>query len=221
MPGPAWGPDAPTDAPVIQANVRALLVQLHAQASARVTPDVALAHDWHRAIYQGTASPPGPHYLGAFRGSAHPDLVDYPVAIGNAAGQVLAVTPEPNDVAGHLLHLDSALKNAAGALDQLIPVGAKPATTGQLEAVVTLAASVHSRWVCIHPYANGNGRTARVWANWVALRYGLPPFVRIKPRPDGLLYALAAARGMGTPPDFHDDPITTYSLFLDLLAQQP
>lgn len=26
---------------------------------------------------------------------------------------------------------------------------------------------------------------ARLWANCVALRYGLPPFVRLRPRPDG------------------------------------
>jgi len=221
MPGPAWGEVAPTDVPIIQANIRALLVDLHAQAPARVTPDVVLAHDWHRAIYQGTVSPPGMHCLGAFRGSADRDLVDCPVSIGNARGEVLAVTPAARDVAGHLRHLDSAHTAAVGSLDQLIPVATKPTTSGQLEAVVALAAAVHSRWVCIHPYANGNGRTARVWANWVALRYGLPPFVRIEPRPDGLLYAQAAARSMGTPPSFRDDATLTYSLFLDLLAQKP
>ena len=221
MPGPAWGEVAPTDVPIIQANIRALLVDLHAQAPARVTPDVVLAHDWHRAIYQGTVSPPG-----------IPDgdgTVDQ-VTVGRSAertetvharGEVLAVTPAARDVAGHLRHLDSAHTAAVGSLDQLIPVATKPTTSGQLEAVVALAAAVHSRWVCIHPYANGNGRTARVWANWVALRYGLPPFVRIEPRPDGLLYAQAAARSMGTPPSFRDDATLTYSLFLDLLAQKP
>lgn len=221
MPGPAWGEDAPTDNPVIQANIRTLLADLHRQAPARVSPDVQLAHEWHRTIYRGTTSPPGPHYVGAFRGSAHPDLVDYPVAIGNAYGQILAVTPPPSEVAGHLRALDAAMTSAVGSLDALIPAGARPATTGELEAVVALAAAVHSRWVCIHPYANGNGRTARVWANWVAMRYGLPPFVRVKPRPDGLLYAQAAARSMGTPPGFHDDSSLTFSVFLDLLAQHP
>jgi Fic family protein len=34
------------------------------------------------------------------------------------------------------------------------------------------------------PALNGNGRTARLWANSIALRYGLPPFVRLRPRPD-------------------------------------
>jgi Fic family protein len=28
-----------------------------------------------------------------------------------------------------------------------------------------------------HPFANGNGRTARLWAIWVAVRYGLPATV--------------------------------------------
>lgn len=36
-----------------------------------------------------------------------------------------------------------------------------------------------------HPFANGDGRTARLWANSLAMRYGLPPFVRLRPRPDG------------------------------------
>ena len=33
-------------------------------------------------------------------------------------------------------------------------------------------------------FLNGNGRTARLWANCIAMRYGLPPFVRLRPRPD-------------------------------------
>jgi len=101
----------------------------------------------------------------------------------------------------HLGRLDRSLKNAVGSLDQPIPVGSQPATAGQLEAVVALAAAVHSRCVCIYPYANGSRRTARVWANWIALRYALPPFVRVKPRPDGLLYAQAAAHSSRTAPD--------------------
>ena len=48
----------------------------------------------------------------------------------------------------------------------------------------------------IHPFANGNGRPRTLWANWAALRYGLPPFVRIKPRPAGDAYAAAAYASM-------------------------
>jgi len=38
--------------------------------------------------------------------------------------------------------------------------------------------------VRIHPFANGNGRIARLLANAIALRYGLPPFVQLRPRPN-------------------------------------
>jgi hypothetical protein len=54
---------------------------------------------------------------------------------------------------------------------------------------------LHGEWVRIHPFANGNGRTARLWANWAGLRYSLPPFVTIKPRP-GNPYGMAAMASM-------------------------
>ena len=101
------------------------------------------------------------------------------------------------------------------------PCTAPPSTENELLAVIELAAIAHGEWVRIHPYANGNGRTARVWANWVAMRYGLPPFVRIKPRPDGLLYAQGAQRSMGLAPDFAADHDLTLSVILDLLRHRP
>jgi Fic family protein len=62
--------------------------------------------------------------------------------------------------------------------------------------VLTTAALVHAKWVEIHPFANGNGRTARLWANWVPMRYGVPPFVRLRPRPEGLPYATASRQAL-------------------------
>ena len=43
---------------------------------------------------------------------------------------------------------------------------------------------MHAEWIRIHPFTNGNGRTARIWTNFIAMRYGLPPFVRLRPRPN-------------------------------------
>jgi hypothetical protein len=48
----------------------------------------------------------------------------------------------------------------------------------------------------IHPFANGNGRTARIWANGLASRCSLPAFVGIRPRPNDALFAGAARRSM-------------------------
>jgi len=64
-----------------------------------------------------------------------------------------------------------------------------------LAAVLDLAAWAHAEWVRIHPFANGNGRTARVWANLILVRYGIPPAVRLRPRPGGG-YGAACARAM-------------------------
>ncbi|MBI3490264.1 MAG: Fic family protein [Acidobacteria bacterium] len=76
------------------------------------------------------------------------------------------------------------------------PVGVDLDTDG-LAAVIDLAAWAHAEWVRIHPFANGNGRTARVWANWIFVRYGFPPAVRLRPRPESG-YGAACARAMAT-----------------------
>jgi hypothetical protein len=222
MSGPAWGEDSADDEAVIAANVATLLAHILADAAARRAPSVSLGNDWHRAIYRGVASVSAPNYLGTPRGSAGPDLVDYEVVLRNPlTGQVLAEGVPATNVDRELTAFQRALTAAVAALDAAIPASQPPATSDALLAVVQLAALAHGEWVRIHPHANGNGRTARTWANWVAMRYGLPPFVRVKPRPDGLLYGHAAHRSMGLPPDFVGDHDLTVSVFLDLLREWP
>ncbi|MFP5345434.1 MAG: Fic family protein [Actinomycetes bacterium] len=51
---------------------------------------------------------------------------------------------------------------------------------------------MHGEWVRIHPFADGTGRTARIWVTWLLLRYGLPTFVTLEPRPTDTAYARAA-----------------------------
>jgi hypothetical protein len=96
----------------------------------------------------------------------------------------------------------------------MVPVGGSPADAGQLRSVLTLCVHAHGEWVRIHPFANGNGRTARIWANWCALRYGVPPFVRLKPRPEGSLYATASALSMRGD---HQPMIAVFADMLDRL----
>ena len=42
---------------------------------------------------------------------------------------------------------------------------------------VALAAQAHHRLVAIHPFIDGNGRTARLVMNLILFRYGYPPTV--------------------------------------------
>jgi hypothetical protein len=99
------------------------------------------------------------------------------VAIGGVAGVA------PADVAGALSRFQAKLRAVVAALDAKYHAGRALDVDG-LAAVIDLAAWTHGEWIRIHPFANGNGRTARLWANSILMRYGIPPAVRLRPRPD-------------------------------------
>jgi fido (protein-threonine AMPylation protein) len=187
----AWNEDDPRDAVLIRANLRILLSQIVQAAIPRRSPSLEMAQDWHRRIYHNTHLPI-PYYAGEFRNSdtKFPELYGYEVIIGTRPGVSSARVP------GELRLFEESIQVAANRLDSIIPVDKKPADVAQLRSVLTLCAFAHGEWVRIHPFANGNGTTARLWANWSALRYGLPPFVRLKPRPEGIGYGQAARDSM-------------------------
>jgi fido (protein-threonine AMPylation protein) len=150
-----------------------------------------MAQDWHRRIYQNVRLPV-PYYAGEIRDSdpRFPHLDGYEVIVGTMPGV------ESRFVPAELARFEASMQESVARLDPVIPVDDRPADVAQLQSVLTLCAYAHGEWVRIHPFANGNGRTARLWANWCAVRYGLPPFIRLKPRPEGSGYALAAMESM-------------------------
>lgn len=152
-----------------------------------------MAQQWHRELYEGVPRP-FDYYAGEVRNSdkRFPDLIDYEVVVGFASGVPAKAVP------AELHRFEGAAQLGAERLDASIPAGAstQDLNTAQLQGVLLYCANLHGLWVRIHPFANGNGRTARLWVVWAGLRYGLPPFVRIKPRPDGTPYAAAAAAAM-------------------------
>jgi len=149
---------------------------------------------------------PDPWYVGAFRGQ--PGLEDVQVRVGAHSGV------DSVDVANENAHFETKLQALVAELDVALPVGHEPDADEQA-AVVDLCAWAHAEWVRIHPFANGNGRTARFWANSLALRYGLPPFVRLRPRPNAG-YADAGAIAMAG--DWHPTAIVFQRLLDDFLA---
>lgn len=164
---------------------------VEADAASRPAPSLAIALDWHRRIYAGVAVPHA-DYVGNVRDSdpSFPCLIDYEVGVGSAPGVVA------RDVPGALDAFFRAATTVTSTLDGAIPVGGPPTTPATISAVIRLCAQAHGEWIRVHPFANGNGRTARVWANWFALRYGLPPFVHIKPRPADVHFSGAAQMSM-------------------------
>lgn len=187
----AWE-DQPGSESQIAANAANVLTLIAEEADQRIAPTVAMAQQWHRDLYDGLPRP-FDYYAGEVRDSdpAFPELIAYEVEVAGIRGFPSAVVPQA------LQRFEQAAQVVAGTLDAAISVGNDPSTMQpqELQAVLTYCASLHGEWIRIHPFANGNGRTARLWANWSALRYGLPPFVTIKPRPHDP-YGTAALHSM-------------------------
>jgi hypothetical protein len=184
--------EEPGSAAWIEANIWHLLEEFVELADRRDPPSVAEAQRWHRRLYRGVARP-FPYYAGEVRDSdpRFPDLIGYEVEAGSKLGVPAAMVPAAP------AQFEVGARRASVRLDADIPAGAplRDLMPRQLHGVLTFCAFLHGEWVRIQPFANGNGRTARLWANWAALRYGLPPFVTIKPCP-GQPYGAAAMASM-------------------------
>ena len=195
-------PDWDADSDRLTANLNALIEQLAARSSDRSALTLEAAKTWHARIMAGL-DVPNPDYVGRFRGEAGLDSIG--VRVGRHEGV------HPDHVAEELESFIAHLAAAIDFLDQQIPVGGIP-NGDTLNAVTDVCGWAHAEWVRIHPFANGNGRTARLWANVIATRYGLPPFVRLRPRPHGTRYAVAGISAM------QGDWRPTASLFQSMLG---
>jgi hypothetical protein len=173
------------DSPQVRQNLTRVLEQIAQEAEQRQTPTIEITRRWQSLFMQGLKATDS-RYIGAFRGE--PSLEKTGVKIGAHRGVTAA------KVAGELKRFGRKLQSLVKQLDSVLPVGTE-LDADELAAVIDLCAWVHSEWVRIHPFANGNGRTARLWANFLAIRYGLPPFVRLRPRPDDG-YGDAGAKAM-------------------------
>ncbi len=178
-------PDWDADSPALARNIASLSRLLATGARKREPLTVEAAREWQIALMRGLMAD-DPKYVGAFRGE--PGLEYVQVHVNGLFGVAA------RDVAAALGVFDRRLQGAIAHLDGQIP-GATLPGTDQLGAVIELCAWAHAEWVRIHPFANGDGRVARLWVNSLAMRYGLPPFVRIRPRPGGD-YGKAGERAM-------------------------
>jgi Fic family protein len=175
------------DSPQLQANLVGVLREIRDEAERRSPLSADTARHWHTRIMLNLVVP-DTAYVGHFRGE--PGMEALGVRVGRKSGV------PPAGVSSELHSFEVKLQAAIRELDRRIAPGVLPNHDG-IEAVIEMAAWAHAEWVRIHPFANGNGRTARLWANAILMRYGLPPFVRLRPRPDHGYGAAGAAAMQG------------------------
>lgn len=199
-------PDWDADSPELRTNLAGVLREIARASLCREAPTVESARRWQTALLHNLKAP-DPRYVGAFRGE--PGLEDLQVKVGGHFGV------GGKEVAAALADFEKKLQAIVAELDAQLPAGAEP-DADQLAAILDLCAWAHAKWVRIHPFANGNGRTARLWANSIAMRYGLPPFVRLRPRPDSG-YAEAGTKAMQG--DWIPTAIVFRRLLEDFLAE--
>ena len=184
MPRPGWDEDSPR----LWANLDRVADLVIKDATAGAMPSIDMARGWHRMMMQGLEIPGDAPRAGMFRGD--PDAPVWPVKIGGVR------CPRCEYVAALLERFEAKLRSDIAALDKKYP-RVEDLDAAGIHAALGLAAWAHAEWVHIHPFANGNGRTARAWANFVLRRFGIPPAIKLRPRPDGNYSAAAAASMVG------------------------
>jgi Fic/DOC family len=200
-------PDWDEDSQQLRANLSQVLEEIVAAAQQREKPTLEAARRWH-TIAMRSLEVADARFVGAFRGE--PGLENVTVRVGANYGV------DPADVAESLQQFEAKLQVLVAELDGELPAGQAP-NADQLAAIVDLCAWAHSKWVRIHPFGNGNGRTARFWANSLAMRYGLPPFIRLRPRPNAS-YGQAGAKAMTG--EWKPTAVVFHRLLEDFLAEQ-
>ncbi len=178
---PEWDEDSPR----LRKNLSQILKEIVRAAERREIPTVETARHWQSLMMDGL-NVPDRLYVGAFRGE--PGLERTQVRVGANYGV------DSVDVSEELARFQTKLQTLVAELDSMLPTN-QELDRDQLASVIDLCVWVHAEWVRIHPFANGNGRTARLWANSLAVRYGLPPFIRLRPRPSAD-YGGAGAKAM-------------------------
>jgi len=178
-----WKPGCPVwvaenGSPSAEAKRRRVLKRLVRKDFTK-PPSAELVKSWHKEMFDGIA--PHRDYVGQFRDKDLTSycLQDYEVVVSNIPGV---------DSSQVLFEVEAFFRDFSlklNSLESSYPQDdSRPPTIDEVSGVVELAAWAHGEWVRIHPFANGNGRTARLLANYVLVRFGFGPALTIRPRPD-------------------------------------
>lgn len=120
--------------------------------------DTEMVTGFHRVMFEDV----WPEFAGRLRGPS-PRYINRRVSFSNFRGA------EPDEVLSLLNLLFNRMREVISDLDDRLSF-LSPASAE--ESIRNIAAHLHCELVRIHPFVNGNGRTARMTVNYMATRYG-------------------------------------------------
>lgn len=163
--------------------------------------------EWHGKLFKDVV--PVRYYAGNYRSTdpRHPCL-NTPIQVGGLFGAPAA------EVASRMTNLSTVLEQQTMDVDRF--VAAQKSAEPKLKAAAQLAALAAGHIISIHPFINGNGRTARLTADFFFNRYGFPmPFFINRPRAQGVDAEYSSASQAAMLGDFN--PMFRY--FVVLMAR--
>lgn len=162
--------------------------------------------DWHGKLFQEVV--PVSYYAGNYRSADQ----RYPCL--NIEVQVTGVPGTPfKDVPEKMAKFSNQLELTTGDVDKF--VGAQEGGERRLRAAAQLAAFASGSIIQVHPFRNGNGRIARLTADFFFNRYGFRmPFFVNRPRL-GVDAEYGTASGAAMLGDF----VPLYKYFIVLMAR--
>ena len=94
-------------------------------------------------------------------------------------------------------------------------INEKTGTVKTFNQKCELAFETHYRFVSIHPFADGNGRTGRLLMNYILTRFDLPVFYVFKSNRISYIQALERARETENPAVFYNFMYRQYQKFIE------
>lgn len=161
-PCPEWRKDADEKLPDIAQAANSIVDFIFRQNPRGYVLGHGDLKNWHRKLFAKVA--PVPYYAGNYRGqdTSRPCL-DIEVAVGGNPGVPAA------EVETEMKRFSDSLRLHTLSTDDF--VGRAPSGVERLRAATQLAALAGGEIIRIHPFVNGNGRTARLAMNFFLNRY--------------------------------------------------